>query len=128
VLNLRGQGEDYERSLPWVFLFDTVWKQVAAIFYTYVNNIRSGGCSELECIATTHTIASRINYTIGQQDAPRKRRHISQEPGAWAGAMVIVYEGHGLIVTCLQEKRDTTKGIIARILVSGKLWKEIVDF
>ena len=41
--------------------------------------------------------------------------------------MVAVSEGHGLYVTCSQEKWDKTKGILARILTTcpekGKDWK-----
>ena len=125
ILNMPGQ-ESYDPRLPWVFRFDSVRNQVAAFFCTYVDDIRSGDCSELECVATTHTIASRINY-LGQQDAPRKRRRISQQPGAWAGAMVTVSEGEGLYVTCSQQKWDKTKGIISRILATcpekGGTWK-----
>jgi hypothetical protein len=125
VLNMPGT-ESYDPRLPWVFRFDSVRNQVAAFFCTYVDDIRSGDCSELECVATTHTIASRINY-LGQQDAPRKRRKISQQPGAWAGAMVTVQEAKGLYVTCSQQKWDKTKGIIHRILDScpagGVTWK-----
>jgi len=68
VLNLPGQ-DDYDPSLPWVFRYDSIRQQVAAFFCTYVDDICSGDCSELECVRTTHTIASRINY-LGQQDAP----------------------------------------------------------
>ena len=125
VLNMPGT-EDYDPRLPWVFRYDSVRGQVAAFFCTYVDDIRSGDCSELECVATTHAIASRVNY-LGQQDAPRKRRKISQQPGAWAGAMVAVSEAKGLYVTCSQQKWDKTKGIIHRILDScpegGVSWK-----
>ena len=125
ILNMPGQ-ESYDPRLPWVFRFDSVRNQVAACFCTYVDDIRSGDCSELEYVATTHTIASRINY-LGQQDAPRKCRRISQQPGAWVGAMVTVSEGEGLCVTCSQQKWDNTKGIISRLLATcpdkGGTWK-----
>ena len=136
IMNLPGQA-DYNPTLPWVFRYDSVNEKVAAFFCTYVDDIRSGDSTEAACIRTTHTIASRVNY-LGQQDAPRKRRKISQSPGAWSGAMIKVLNGEGLFVTCSQEKWDKTRGIITRILDSntgggvgvwiGRHWKRTEDF
>ena len=123
IMNLPGQS-DYNPALPWVFRYDSVNQKVAAFFKTYVDDIRTGDSTEAACVRTTHVVASRINY-LGQQDAPRKRRKISQTPGAWSGAMVLVEEGDGLYVTCSQEKWDKTRAIIARILESheeGGVW------
>ena len=116
VMNLPGQ-DDYNPALPWVFKYDSINQKVAAFFKTYVDDIRTGDSTEAACVRSTHVVASRVNY-LGQQDAPRKRRKISQTPGAWSGAMIVVEEGDGLYVTCSQEKWDKTRAIIARILAS----------
>ena len=113
VMNLPGQS-GYNPSLPWVFRFDSIDQKLAAFFCTYVDDIRTGDSSKAACIRSTHVVASRVNY-FSQQDAPRKRRKISQTPGAWSGTMVLVEEGDGLYVTCSQDKWDKTRAIIARI-------------
>jgi hypothetical protein len=53
---------------------------------------------------------SRIQH-FGNQDAPRKRRGVSQRPGAWAGG--IVYTDQGVTRKLLsQEKWDRTKAFL----------------
>ena len=87
---------------------------MAVFFCTYVDD-RTGDSTEAACTCSTHVV-----------DAPRKRRNISQTPGAWSGAMVLVEEGDSLYVTCSQEKWDKARAIIARILDNykggGKSW------
>ena len=102
IMNLPGQSDCYNPALPWVFRYDSVNQKVAAFFKTYVDDIGTGDSTEAACVRTAHA-ASRIIY-LRQEDAPCKRRKISQTPGAWSGAMVLVEEGDGLYVTCSQEK------------------------
>ena len=116
VLNLPGDPS-YSPALPWVFRVDSASGLLAAFFVTYIDDVRSGGPSEDICVDATHQVACRINY-LGQQDAARKRRRVSQEPGPWAGAMVIAKPAEGLFVTCDQLKWDKTKSIISRWIQS----------
>ena len=92
---------------------------MAAFCCTYVDDIRTCDSIEAASIRSTHVVASRVNY-LGQRDAPRKQRKISQTPGAWSRAMVLVEEGDGLYVTCSQKKWDKTRAIIARIFEEYK--------
>ena len=66
---------------------DEVNKCIAASFCFFVDDICTWAQGEDHCNEVTHTIAARINY-LGQQNAPWKRREVSQEHGAWAGATV----------------------------------------
>jgi hypothetical protein len=116
VLNLPGDP-CYNPTLPWVFRIDSTSGDLAAFFITYIDDVRSGGPSEDICVDATHQVACQVNY-LGQQDAARKRRRVSQEPGPWAGAMVIARPDEGLFVTCAQLKWDKTKTIIKRWLDS----------
>ena len=100
-----------------MFRIDSTSGDLAAFFTTYIDDVRSGGPSEDICVDATHQVACRVNY-LGQQDAARKRRRVSQEPGPWAGAMVIARPDDGLYVTCAQLKWDKTKTIIKRWLDS----------
>ena len=110
VLNLPGD-KFYDPERPWVYRFNSVTKQMANFFGTYIDDICTGGPSEEDCHATSHRVASIINH-LGMQDAPRKRRRGAPRPGAWAGAMCFVILGWGLYVTCSQEKWDKGKNIV----------------
>jgi len=110
ILNLPGD-KFYDPERPWVYRFNSVTKQMANFFGTYIDDIRTGGPSEEDCHATSHRVASIINY-LGMQDAPRKRRPGALRPGAWAGAICFTILGWGLYVSCSQEKWDKGKGIV----------------
>ena len=110
VLNLPG-SLTYQPTKPWVYR--TKLDGGAAFFGTYIDDIRTGDSTERGCRQATQRVASRINY-LGQQDAPRKRRAPSKKPGAWAGAICEAIEKQGLFVTCLQEKWDKAREIVAR--------------
>ena len=108
-LNLPG-NDKYNTSLPWVYKWDSINRRLAADFACYIDDIRGMGSSEESCRLATRRVASRIN-SLGQQDAPRKRRPPSRTPGAWAGAMCLSNDD-GLFVTCTQKKWDKAKGIV----------------
>ena len=111
ILNLPG-SRNYQPTKPWVYR--TKWDgSMAGFFGTYIDDIRTGDGSEKSCRKTTRRVASRTNY-LGQQDAPRKRRPPSKNPGAWAGAMCNSSSGVGLFVTCSQEKWNKAKEIVSR--------------
>ena len=124
VLNLPGD-KYYDPERPWVYRFNSVTKQMANFFGTYIDDIRTGGPSEDDCHATSHRVASIINY-LGMQDAPRKRREGALRPGAWAGAICFTILGWGLYVSCSQEKWDKGKGIVEslydQVVVNHAIW------
>ena len=124
VLNLPGD-KDYNPELPWVYRYNSVTKQMANFFGTYIDDIRTGGPSEEDCHATSRRVASIINH-LGMQDAPRKRRGGAPRPGAWAGAICFAVLGWGLYVSCSQEKWDKGKGIVEvlydQVVVNHAVW------
>jgi hypothetical protein len=73
----------------------------------YFDDGRAMGSTEELARLGVRQATSRIQY-LGNQDAPRKRRGVSQRPGAWAGG--IVYTDQGVTHKLLsQEKWDRTK-------------------
>ena len=117
ILNLPG-SEEYKPDDPWVYRWNSRLNKKAAFFGSYIDDIRSGDSSREAVDRTTHVIASKINY-LGQQDAARKRRRGSKEPGAWSGAMMLSEDGKGLFVSCLPEKWNKVKTILDRWIRSG---------
>ena len=111
MMNLPG-SKDYDPSLPWVYKYNSLTGTLAGYFGTYVDDIRPVGGTEKECRRIARRVASVANY-LGQQDAPRERRRVSQTPGAWAGAIVLSKEGN-LYVTTSQERWDKCKAFLTR--------------
>lgn len=111
-LNLPGSPE-YDPSLPWV-VRRRKDGDISGYFGTYVDDIRPVGNSEDHCYDVARRIASYMNY-LGMQDAARKRRTVSQRPGAWAGS-IIVSKGGNLYVTTAQQKWDKCKDFVRRWL------------
>ncbi len=111
ILNLPGMLT-YNPSLPWVYRIQSSSGRLAGYFGTYVDDIRPAGNTKKHCRQIARRVASMANY-LGEQDAARKRRPISQTPGAWAGALVVAREGN-LYVTTSQEKWDKCKQFLMR--------------
>lgn len=114
VTNLPG-AKDYDPTKPWIYRWDEVNQRIAASFCSYVDDIRTWAQGEDHCNDVTHTIAAKINY-LGQQDAPRKRREVSQTPGAWAGATVETIPGEGVYASILPEKWKKARDIVKKWL------------
>jgi hypothetical protein len=85
VLNSPG-SEDYDPSMPWFYKVRADGRRAVELF-TYVDDVRiTAPDSELAWLASSWV--AKICSWLGLQDAARKRREPSQEPGAWAGAVV----------------------------------------
>lgn len=113
VLNLPGQS-GYDPSKPWVYRYDDIGRSLAAFVLSYVDDLRTGSSKgREECERVTHVTGSKLNY-LGEQDATRKRGEASQEPGAWAGSVIVSRKGEGLFVTISQEKWNKVKDILGR--------------
>ena len=108
-LNLPG-SIDYNPSLPAGYKWNEETQAIAADFDTYVDDIRSSNSSEEGCVLTSRRIASMCNY-LGIQDAARKRRFPSKNPGVWCGAKTASDEA-GIYTATTQEKWDKGKRII----------------
>jgi hypothetical protein len=77
----------------------------------YFDDGRVMGSTEELAQRGVRQATSRLQY-LGNQDAPRKRRPVSQRPGAWAGG--IVYTDQGVTRKLLsQEKWDRVKDFLA---------------
>jgi hypothetical protein len=112
-LNLPGTS-NYDPSMPWVYRWNSAEQKMASFFGTYIDDIRGGGPSEIDCRRSIHRAACRINY-LGQQDAPRKRGQATQTPRAWAGSKCMAIEGEGLYVLSMEGKWKKAKDIIRKI-------------
>ena len=122
VLNLPGSLQ-YNPSKPWVYKA-RVDGTMASDFRGYVDDLRATGPTEEDCWQVTRVIGSKSTYS-GIQDASRKRRKVSQTPGAWAGAVVRT-DDERVAVTISQERWDKTKGILAWIDAALKAdWRRI---
>jgi hypothetical protein len=111
TLNLPG-SENYVASDPWVYK-TRADGSVANDFRAYVDDLRATGQSQEECWQATRRIGSSMSF-IGIQDASRKRREVSQTPGAWAGS-VVATNGEEVVVMISQERWDKTQLILSWI-------------
>jgi hypothetical protein len=78
--------------MPWVHKLRLSDGRIAVDVLIFVDDTRPTGPSEEECWQATHCFASMCN-NYGIQDAPRKHRPPSLNPGAWAG--LVVHTGDG---------------------------------
>jgi len=109
VLNLPGTLE-YNCSEPWVCKRRSD-HLIAADVEIYVDDERPSGPTACEAWRASQRISS-IQGSLGIQDAARKRRPPSQEPGAWAGS--VCHTSDGQVTVLLSEDRWVkTKEMIA---------------
>lgn len=108
-LNLPGSSH-YDPVLPSGYKWNQKTQSVAADFETYVDDIRSSDASEDGCVRASRRIASLCNH-LGIQDAARKRRFPSKNPGVWCGAKTSSDE-IGVYTSTTQQKWDKGKNII----------------
>lgn len=90
LINLPGQ-DDYDPGLPSII---RLMKDgtLAADVIMFVDDGRVYAGTEITCHRAMRRITSRLQYR-GIQDAARKRRPISQRPGAWSGGCVHTDQG-----------------------------------
>jgi hypothetical protein len=86
---------------------------VACDILPFVDDEHVGGPDEDLTWQASHKLASTQSY-LGMQDAARKARLCSQQPGAWAGAIVHVVSELGVCVLTSVEKWIKQKGILAK--------------
>ena len=105
VLNLPGSN-NYDPSKPWVYKAREDGVNAGDLF-SYVNDYKNTTPSKQECWEGEHQVGCRLTFH-GIQDASRKRREPSREPGAWAGS-IIHTDGEKVQVLVSQKKWDKTK-------------------
>ena len=110
-LNLPGT-RDYDPCLSWISKMRSDGR-VACDILSFVDDERVVGPDEDLTWQASHKLASTQSY-LGMQDAARKARLCSQQPGAWAGAIVHVVPELGVCVLTSVEKWIKLKGILAK--------------
>jgi len=88
--------------------------KLAGDIRTYVDDLRTSGSGEVEGKRVTKRTSQMCSYG-GIQDASRKRRKVSQTPGAWSGSVIGVKEGN-IIVTVEETKWLKTKMHLKELL------------
>jgi len=121
VLNLPG-SPGYDPSKAWVYKIRSEDGAVAADLVTYVDDQRVSAPSELESWRASRRVASINNY-LGLQDAARKRRGPSQEPGAWSGSVVRTTHGN-VSVLVSQDKWEKGQRYVANL---REMWEKGLD-
>jgi hypothetical protein len=111
-MNLPG-SEDYDPNRPWVCKLRMDDKRIAADLFIFVDDLRPTGSSRKEAWQAARRAASTLNF-LGIQDAPRKRRDSSQNPGAWAGSVIRTGKD-GVHMLTSQEKWDKAKRLLHEV-------------
>jgi len=100
--------------------------KVACDVFIYVDDLRTVGPSEDECWQVSRRVASILN-SLGLQDAARKRRPPSKEPGAWSGSIVHTSSDQ-VEVLISQERWDKAKMILEWIVRQMSEFDATVEF
>ena len=110
-MNLPGTAE-YDPCTSWLSKLRRDGR-VACDIYSFVDDERVTGPNEALTWQASHVLASKQSY-LGTQDAGRKARPCSQQPGAWAGAIVHVLPDLGVCVITSVEKWTKLKAILEK--------------
>jgi hypothetical protein len=110
-LNLPGT-ENYDPTGSWIIKMHEDGL-IACELFTFVDDERVSGPTEELTWQAAHVMAARQAY-LGIHDAARKAGKCSQQPRAWAGAVVHVDEDKGVCVLTSEEKWAKMKGIVLK--------------
>ena len=111
-VNLPGTAE-FNPTLPTCYKWDNIKQQFSPSFVIYVDDARTSGSTEHDCIGASRRLASICNH-LGIQDAARKRRFPSQIPSVWCGAKSLT-TSDGIYTSTTSEKWSKGQGIFKRI-------------
>jgi hypothetical protein len=117
-LNLPGTKE-YDPCLSWILKIRADG-HVACNCFMFVDDKRVNWPDKDLMWQATHTLVAKQSY-LGLQDASRKARPSSQQPGAWAGAIVHIVALLGVCVLTSMEKWAKMKAILE------KWWVQLAD-
>ena len=109
VLNLPGQ-ECYRSGDPWISK-RRLDRLIAADIHSYVDDERVTAPT-WELMWQGSSKLAKLWVYLGLQDAARKRREPSQEPGPWAGVVVHLRPGKPVYKLITQSRWDKTKRIL----------------
>ena len=111
-IELNLPGPDYVPTKSWVMKV-RLDSTLASDLFTFVDDERLTGRSEEATWQAGHVLGSKQAY-LGVQDAARKVGECSQQPRAWAGAVVHVVPHLGVCVLTSEEKWKKLKDIIQK--------------
>jgi hypothetical protein len=99
-------------------------RSIATDLHIYVDDVRITGSSQESVWCAGSRVAKLCSF-YGLQDAPRKLREPSQDPGAWAGS--VVSTSHGVVTKFVTKERwQKTQGCIRwlanKIGIQGDQW------
>lgn len=126
MLNLPG-SENYNPSIAWISK-RRADGSLATDFVCFVDDQRLAGEGSERVVEGGHALSSREAF-LGLQDALRKIRasHGTRNPGAWAGACVVISEELGVMVLTSQEKWDRMKELCRHWLGVLKSGETLLD-
>eukprot|EP00956_Cyclotella_meneghiniana_P014553 scaffold21828_cov62-Cyclotella_meneghiniana.AAC.2 len=110
-LNMPGTV-DYDPTQSWIMKLRADGMS-ACDFFTFVDDERVKGPTEDLTWQASHTMAAKQAY-LGVQDAARKADICTQQPRAWAGAVVHVTPDKGVCVLTSEEKWLKMKQILKK--------------
>eukprot|EP00956_Cyclotella_meneghiniana_P014413 scaffold21564_cov22-Cyclotella_meneghiniana.AAC.3 len=110
-LNMPGT-ESYDPTRSWIMKLRADGMS-ACEFFTFVDDERVKGPTEELTWQAAHTMAAKQAY-LGIQDAARKADVCTQQPRAWAGAVVHVTPDKGVCVLTSEEKWLKMKQILKK--------------
>lgn len=113
IMNLPGM-ENHDPSEPSVMKWNDDMERLAGDVATFIDDLRTLGFDVENNWQVSRQVASRLQY-LGIQNAPRKTRPPSQEPGAWAGCIHKITPGESISRSVAQEKWDKAKWIIDEV-------------
>ena len=120
MLNLLGTV-DYNPSIPWITKRRRD-ESLASDLVGFVDDERIEGSRSERVRQAGHAVSTRESY-LGLEDALRKLRPITPQPGAWVGVVVHNDPTLGIVGLTSQDKWDRTKAICIhwlKMLVAGR--------
>ena len=110
VMNMPA-SEEFDPSMPWIYKRNDRVGKIAGDCVTFVDDIRVTGYSVENCWQCGRRLSSVLQM-LGIQDAARKRRPPSLEPGPWAGT-IARSNSSTVFKTVTQDKWDKGKRYLA---------------
>ncbi|MGA0861210.1 MAG: hypothetical protein ACO3R2_16720, partial [bacterium] len=108
-LNLPG-ATDYDPTKSWIMKVRRDGRSASEVF-TFVDDERAAGATQNLTWEAGHTVAAKQAY-LGIQDAARKADECTQQPRAWAGAVVHIDAEKGVCILTSEEKWRKLKKIL----------------
>ena len=113
--------------MPWIRKV-RVDGRIATDLHIYVDDVRITGATQ-ESVWKAGSREAKLCSFYGPQDAPRKLREPSREPGAWAGSVLSTVGGTVTKFVTLERWRKTqgcVRWLASKIGMDGDQWSSSV--